>query len=175
MKIIKTGFKDLFFYKRKNYSDKRGYFRELFKNNELNKKFCFDYISLSKKNVLRGLHIQTKKPQDKLITVFSGKIFDVVVDLRKNSKTFGKYFSTVLSSKENKSLYIPAGFAHGFCALEENSLLHYKCSQYRNKNSETGIIWNDKYLKIKWPLKKPILSEKDKLNHSFDEFVNLIK
>ena len=119
------------------------------------------------------MHIQTKKPQDKLITVFSGKIFDVVVDLRKNSKTFGKYFSTILSSKENKSLYIPAGFAHGFCALEENSLLHYKCSQYRNKNSETGIIWNDKYLKIKWPLKKPILSQKDKSNLTFNEFINL--
>tara|TARA_A100000164_G_scaffold289610_1_gene262806 strand:- start:43 stop:570 length:528 start_codon:yes stop_codon:yes gene_type:complete len=175
MQIIQTKFEGLYFYKRKNYSDKRGYFRELFKSKEIKKKFCFDYISCSQKNVLRGLHIQTTNPQDKLITVFSGKIFDVVVDFRKNSKTFGKYFSVILSCRENKSLLIPAGFAHGFCALEDNSLLHYKCTQYRNNASETGIIWNDKKLNIKWPIKRPILSDKDKLNYTFDDFVNLSK
>ena len=175
MQIIKTKFKGLYFYKKKNYFDKRGYFRELFKNKEIKKHFCFDYISYSKKNVLRGLHIQIKKPQDKLITVFAGRIFDVVVDLRKNSKTFGEYFSVILSSKENKSFFIPAGFAHGFCALEENTLLHYKCTQYRDKASEAGVMWNDNSLNIKWPINNPILSRKDNSNYTFNEIVNLIK
>jgi len=128
-------------------------------------------MSYSKKNVLRGLHLQTKKPQAKLITVLKGEIFDVCVDCRIKSKTFGKYFTIKMSENENKSLLIPAGFAHGFYTLSNDVILHYKCSNYRHKDSETGILWNDKTLKIKWPNKKPIVSDKDKKNVTFEEFI----
>ena len=171
MKIIKTNFKRLKIYKKNSYNDKRGYTRELFLNKLLNKKFPFDLISLSKKNVIRGLHLQIKKPQGKFITVLKGKIFDVVVDCRKNSKTFGKYFSIVLSEKQNSSLFIPEGFAHGYCSLTKDSLLHYKMTEYRDKKLERGILWNDKDLNIKWPLKNPIISVKDKSNISFKNFI----
>ena len=172
MKIIKTKFKDLKIYKKDTYRDNRGFFRELFLNNKLNKKFPFDVMSFSKKNVLRGLHLQTKNPQGKFVTVLRGKIFDVAVDCRKNSKTFGKYFSIILSEKDNHSLYIPEGFAHGFCSLSKYTLMHYKCTNYRDKKSEVGILWNDDELKIKWPIKNPILSKKDKKNLSFRDFIN---
>ena len=172
MKIIKTKFKDLIVYKKETFKDKRGYFRELYLQKHFNTKFPFDVMSFSKKNVLRGLHIQTKKPQAKIVTVLKGKIFDVCVDCRKKSMTFGKYFSITLSENENTSLLVPAGFAHGFFALTNNVVLHYKCSNYRHKDSETGILWNDKTLKIKWPNKKPILSDKDKKNLTFKEFIS---
>ena len=131
-------------------------------------------MSFSKKNVLRGLHLQLKQSQAKLITVLKGKIFDVSLDCRKKSKTFGKFFSIILSEKENKSLLIPKGFAHGFCSLTEDVVLHYKCSNYRHKDSETGILWNDKDIGIKWPIKKPIVSNKDKENLKFKDFRKII-
>ena len=120
--------------------------------------------------MLRGIHLQLKNPQGKLITVLSGKIFDVALDCRPKSKTFGQFFSIELSEKENTSLYIPEGFAHGFCSLTNNTILHYRCTNYRDKNSEQTIKWNDKDLKIKWPIKNPILSRKDKMGIEFKEF-----
>lgn len=174
MEIIKTKFKDLLIYKKDTFKDKRGYFRELYLQKHFNNKFPFDVMSYSKKNVLRGLHLQLVNSQAKLITVLQGKIFDVCVDCRKKSKTFGKYFSINLSDKDNESLLIPAGFAHGFCAISNDVVLHYKCSNYRDINSEIGILWNDKKLKIKWPLKKIIISEKDKKNITFNELKELI-
>ena len=174
MNIIKTKFKDLNIYEKKSFIDKRGYFRELFLRKYFKEKFPFDVMSYSKKNVLRGLHLQLNKPQSKLITVLKGKIFDVSVDCRLNSKTFGKYFFINLSDKENKSLLIPKGFAHGFCSLTNDVILHYKCSNYRNQKSEVGILWNDKDLKIKWPTKKPIISAKDQKNLSFRDFIKKI-
>ncbi len=172
MKIIKTRFKDLLIIKRPTHNDNRGFLKELFEQKKFKQKFIFDYYSYSKKNVVRGLHIQLKNPQIKLITVISGKIFDVVLDCRLGSKTFGKYFTIYMSEKDNISLYIPEGFAHGFCSLSNDTILYYKNSNYRNKNSETGIIWNDKDLKIKWPIKKPIISTKDKKNLNFSRFLN---
>ena len=172
MEIVKTKFKDLIIYKKDTFKDNRGYFRELYLQKHFNTRFPFDVMSYSKKNVLRGLHLQIKKPQAKLITVLKGKIFDVCVDCRKKSKTFGKYFSIKMSENENTSLLIPAGFAHGFYTLSNNVILHYKCSNYRRKDSETGILWNDKTLKIKWPNKKPIVSEKDQKNITFEEFIS---
>ena len=142
MKIKKTKFKGLIILNGIKHQDKRGYLRELVLEKLIKKRFKFQILSVSKKNVLRGLHFQVKKPQGKLISVLKGEIFDVAVDLRKNSKTFGKYFSIVLSEKENKSLLIPAGFAHGFYTLTDNTILHYKCSKYRHAKSEIGIIWN---------------------------------
>mgnify|MGYP001214300968 FL=1 len=174
MEIIKTNFKGLKIYKKDNFKDKRGYTRELFKNNLIKKQFPFELLSLSKKNVIRGMHLQIKRPQSKFITVLRGKIFDVVVDCRKNSKTFGKYFSIILTESENNSLFIPEGFAHGYCSLTDNSLLHYKMSQYRDKKLEKGILWDDKDLNIKWPIKKPIISNKDKSNLTFKEYIKLI-
>jgi dTDP-4-dehydrorhamnose 3,5-epimerase len=170
MKIKNTKFKDLIVYEKETYSDKRGYFRELFLQKHFKDKFPFDVMSYSKKNVVRGLHLQLKNSQAKLITVLRGKIFDVCLDCRKNSKTFGKHFSIILSDKNNRSLLIPKGFAHGFCALSNDVVMHYKCSNYRNKQSETGILWNDKELKIKWPIKKSIVSNKDRNNLKFRDF-----
>ena len=174
MKIIKTKFKDLLIYDKKTFKDKRGYFRELYIQKHFNTKFPFDVMSYSKKNVLRGLHLQLKNSQSKFITVLKGKIFDVCLDCRLKSKTFGKYFSIILSDTENKSLLIPKGFAHGFCTLTDDVILHYKCSNYRNEKSEVGILWNDKDLKIKWPVKKPIVSIKDQNNLSFKNFIKKI-
>ena len=130
-------------------------------------------MSKSKKNVLRGLHLQTKLQQDKFISVVKGEIFDIVVDLRKNSRTYGKKYSTILSAKNSTSVFIPAGFAHGFCGLENENLVFYGCTNYRSKKNEVGILWNDKNLKIKWPTKKPLVSKKDKKNLSFKEFCKL--
>ena len=175
MKIIKTKFRDLFIYKKEIYKDNRGYFKELYLRKHFKNEFPFDMMSFSKKNVLRGLHLQLKQPQKKLITVLKGEIFDICVDCRKNSKTFGKYFSINLSEKVNQSILIPEGFAHGFFTLTDDVVMHYKCSNYRNKNTETGILWNDKSLNIKWPSKKPIISKKDQQNQSFLDLMEKIK
>ena len=172
MKIIKTKIKGLLIIKKETYKDNRGYLRELYKEKTLSKKFIFEILSKSKKNVIRGLHLQKKNLQGKFVTVLRGKAFDVALDLRKNSKTFGQHVSIILSEKDNVSFYIPEGFAHGFCALENNTIVHYKCSNYRNAKSELGIIWNDPKLNIKWPIKKPIISKKDKQNISFKEYLN---
>ena len=123
-----------------------------------------------RKNIIRGLHIQTKDSQGKFVTVIKGRIFDVAVDLRKNSKTFGKYYTCILSEKNSKSIFIPPGFAHGFQALEKENYIIYSCTKYRNKKSETAINFNDKNLKINWPIKKPIISKKDENAISFLDF-----
>ena len=171
MQIIKTNFKDLLIYKKNTYHDNRGFFRELFIEKHFKQKFIFDVMSLSKKNVLRGLHLQTRYPQAKLITVIRGRIFDVCVDCRPKSKTFGKHYYIELNETNNISLFIPEGFAHGFMSLTSNTIIHYKCTNYRDKQSETGILWNDKDLKIKWPIKNPIISKKDSQNQSFSNFI----
>ena len=173
MKLIKTKFingpKIL---KTKIFNDNRGFLKETFQNKVINKKFPFDIMSFSKKNVLRGLHLQTVNSQAKLITVTYGKIFDVAVDLRKNSKTFGKYVSIVISHNDSFSFYIPEGFAHGFVCLSKTCTVNYKCSNYRHAKSERTISWDDKDLNIKWPIKKPILSVKDKNGLSLIDYEN---
>ena len=168
--ITQTKFKDLFIIKNKSFNDKRGYFKELVRENRINKKFPFLVMSYSRKNVIRGLHIQTKDSQGKFVTVIKGRIFDVAVDLRKNSKTFGKYYTCILSEKNSKSIFIPPGFAHGFQALEKENYIIYSCTKYRNKKNETAINFNDKNLKINWPIKKPIISKKDENAISFLDF-----
>ena len=173
--INKTKFENLLIIKNKYFKDKRGYFKEIIREKNINKKFPFLVMSFSKKNVIRGLHIQTKNPQGKFISVIKGKIFDVAVDLRRNSKTFGKYYSCVLSEKNSKSVYIPPGFAHGFCGLDKENYIIYNCTKYRNSRSEKSIRYNDKELKITWPVKKPILSKKDKNCMSFSEFKSKFK
>jgi dTDP-4-dehydrorhamnose 3,5-epimerase len=170
MKIIKTRLKDLILIKTKLFKDKRGYFKEIEKFKVLKKKFIFDCFSYSKRNTLRGLHLQTRKSQAKIITVVHGKILDVVVDLRKKSPNYGKHFSIEISDKSDFSIFIPEGFAHGFLCLSKNCAVYYKCSNYRDKQSEKTIKWNDKNLNINWPIKKPILSRKDTLGINFLDF-----
>ena len=168
MKIIKTKFKDLLIIKSKIFYDNRGYFREISLEKLIKKRLIFTILSKSKKNVLRGMHFQRKNPQGKYISVLKGEIFDVAVDCRKNSKTFGKHFKITLNDKKNVSIYIPPGFAHGFVGLKKENIVLYSCTNYRNKKSEIGITWDDPDLNISWPIKKPTLSSKDKLNKFFN-------
>ena len=174
MKIISTKFSGLKVIQSKSYKDNRGLFKEDYKKKFFkNKNFIFGCTSSSKKNVIRGLHLQTKYSQEKYVSVLKGTIIDVVVDLRKKSKTYGKHYKTILSDKNAKSIFIPAGFAHGFLALKKENIIYYTCTNYRSAKHEVGILWNDKDLKIKWPIKNPILSKKDKMALTFYEYKKL--
>jgi dTDP-4-dehydrorhamnose 3,5-epimerase len=157
--------------------DERGSFFESFNQNLFNKltgstvAFVQDNQSISSKGVLRGLHFQTgEHVQAKLVRVIRGKILDVCVDLRPDSKTFGKYFSTILDDRGHKQLFIPKDFAHGFLALEDDTIFSYKCDNYYNKSSERGILYNDSSLRIDWsfPEEQLILSDKDLNLPSFE-------
>tara|TARA_B100000941_G_C28315932_1_gene454012 strand:+ start:162 stop:674 length:513 start_codon:yes stop_codon:yes gene_type:complete len=168
MKIKKTKFKGLIILNGVKHEDKRGYLRELVIEKIINRKFKFQISSVSKKNVLRGLHFQIKKPQGKLISVLKGEIFDVAVDIRKNSKTFGKHFSIRLSDKNCTSLFVPPGFAHGFLTLKKENIICYSLTEYRSPKDERSLKYNDPKLKIKWPTKRPHISIKDKNANSLD-------
>ena len=157
----------------KIYSTTEVYLESFLLKKKTKNNLVFTVTSKSKKNVLRGLHMQTKKQQGKYITVVKGKILDVCVDCRKKSKTFGKFHKVILSENNGKSIFIPPGFIHGFLGLEEENIVVYGCTNYRDKNSEIGVLWNDKDLNIDWPIKNPIISNKDKKNISFNEFKKL--
>ncbi len=154
----------------KIFNDNRGFFYESFNRkrykNLINVSFVQDNLSFSKKNVIRGLHYRYK-PQAQLVTLFYGKIFDVIVDLRKNSKTYKKWMGINLDFKKNNQLYMPPGVAHGFCVMSDYAIVHYKVSKYYEKDNEAGILWNDEMLNIKWPVKNPIISAKDKKHPYF--------
>jgi len=171
MRVVKTKFKGLIYFQDLIYSDKRGSLKEIFTKRKINKKFDLHMVSQSRKNVIRGLHLQKIKSQGKFVSVIKGKIFDVAVDLRKNSKTFGQYFHCTLSEKNSKSVFIPPGFAHGFQALEKENYIIYSCTEYRHSQSEKVIQYNDKELNIKWPSKKKIISEKDNNAMSLRQFI----
>ena len=171
MKIINTGFKDLKIIAHKRHSDSRGSLRETYNKKIINwDKFIFEYATISKKNVLRGFHFQYKHQQSKLITVIKGKILDWVIDLRKNSSTFGRTFSIILSENNCKSLYIPRGFAHAYFSIQKINVIYYKLSNYYAPKFEDGIYYNDKDINAKWPKTKLIVSKKDKLLASFQSF-----
>ena len=175
MKILNTKFNGLRIIEGIKFDDSRGYFREIFlKKLFKKKKFIFWCMSKSKKNVLRGMHTQTKKTQTKIVSVVKGKILDVVIDCRPKSKSFGKHFKTILSEKNCKSLLIPAGFAHGFLTLDKENIVFYGNDNYRSANNEVTISWNDPIIKINWPSEKKIISNKDKSGTSFKEFVKKI-
>ncbi len=173
--IKKTSIEGLLIIKNLIFKDNRGYFKELLREKELKKKFPFTVMSYSKKNVIRGLHLQKKNSQGKFVSVLKGKVFDVAVDLRKNSKTFGKHYKIVLSERNALSIFIPPGFAHGLCGMSKENYVIYSCTNYRDKRSELGIQYNDKDLNIKWPTKKPIISAKDKDNLSLINYLKNIK
>jgi dTDP-4-dehydrorhamnose 3,5-epimerase len=175
MKVKKTKFKDLLIVSQKNNIDNRGSLRETFNDKILKKKFIFEYCTTSKKNVFRGFHFQFKNKQSKYVNVLKGKILDLVIDLRKNSKTFGKVFKIILSQKNALGLYIPAGFAHAYYSYDKENIVYYKLDNYYNPKSESGIIYNDDELKIKWPSKNMIISKKDKKLPNFFHFKKKFK
>ena len=177
MIIKKTSIDEVLLITPKIHHDERGYFYESFNNREFlsftGKSFVSvqDNHSFSKKGTLRGIHFQVSPmSQAKVVQVVDGQIYDVAVDLRKNSKTFGKYYSLIITDKSEYSFYVPEGFAHGFLCLSDKCVVHYKCSEYRHKESETTLHWRDQKVKIKWPIKKPILSKKDKIGKNLDFF-----
>ena len=176
MKIISTKFSGLKVIKSKSYRDNRGLFKEDYKKKFFkDKNFVFGCTSSSKKNVVRGFHLQTKHAQAKYVSVLKGAIFDVVIDLRKKSKTYGKHYKIILSDENAKSIFIPAGFAHGFLALKKENIIYYTCTNYRSAAHEVGILWNDSDLKVRWPIKNPIISKKDKKNIKFSEYKKLYR
>ncbi|MDP4094968.1 MAG: dTDP-4-dehydrorhamnose 3,5-epimerase [Bacillota bacterium] len=169
-KKTETGLQGMIIFEPTVYADDRGFFLETYNKKDFEslgfrKEFVQDNQSHSQKGVLRGLHRQVAHPQGKLVRVLSGEVFDVGVDVRKESETFGRWFGIILSSENKKSLYIPEGFLHGFLVLSQEAEFAYKCTDYYYSEDEDGILWNDPEIGIKWPLDlvgQPILSQKDK-------------
>ena len=179
MEIIETNLKGLLVIKPKVFEDERGYFFEsynyqLFKQAGLDFNFVQDNQSLSQKGVLRGLHFQNNpNAQGKLVRVISGSVFDVAVDIRKKSPTYGQWFGLELTEQNKWMMYIPEGFAHGFATLQDFTVFSYKCTNFYNKASEDCIFWNDSDLAINWPIENPILSDKDLLGKHMKDFNSL--
>jgi dTDP-4-dehydrorhamnose 3,5-epimerase len=181
-KVIETPIKGLLIIETKVFKDDRGFFIESYNLRDfaslgINVNFVQDNHSFSRKGVLRGLHFQFKHPQGKLVRVISGKVFDVAVDLRPESSTFGKWFGVELSDVNGLQFYIPPGFAHGFISLEENTHFFYKCTDFYYPEDELGIVWNDPFLNIQWPIghvNEVIISDKDKKLLPFSEVKELI-
>lgn len=166
MNVIKTKIADLLIIEPKVFGDERGFFYETYQEARykaagITLDFVQDNRSRSTQNVLRGLHFQKTKQQGKLVTVTQGSVFDVAVDLRPNSPTFGQHESVVLTGENKVQFYIPPGFAHGFCVLSETADFQYKCTDYYDPADESGLLWNDPELGIEWPLAAPLLSPKD--------------
>lgn len=148
------------------FEDDRGWFleswsRRRYEQAGIGQPFVQDNVSFSQKGVLRGLHFQNPNAQGKLVQVLSGEVYDVAVDIRVGSPSFGKWVSAVLSASNHKQMYVPAGFAHGFVVLSETAVFSYKCTDYYNPAAEGGVIWNDPEIDIDWPTKEPLLSKKD--------------
>ena len=179
MEIIETNLKGLLVIKPKVFEDERGYFFEsynyhLFKQAGLDFNFVQDNQSLSQTGVLRGLHFQNNpNAQGKLVRVISGSVFDVAVDIRKKSPTYGQWFGLELTEQNKWMMYIPEGFAHGFATLQDFTVFSYKCTNFYNKASEDCIFWNDSDLAINWPIENPILSDKDLLGKHMKDFNSL--
>ena len=176
MKLVETGLKDCYVLEPQVFGDTRGFFFESFNQRKFNEllrseyHFVQDNHSKSSKGVLRGLHYQIQNPQGKLVRVSSGEVFDVAVDLRRSSPSFGKWFGEILSAENKKQLWIPPGFAHGFVVLSDSADFLYKTTEYYNAESDRCILWNDEDLKIDWHSQEnPLLSEKDKKGKLFKE------
>lgn len=178
MKVIKTKIKDCVIIAPQVHGDERGFFLETFQVNRyqklagINETFVQDNYSRSSKGVLRGLHFQKNKPQGKLVRVVKGQVFDVAVDLRENSPTFGRWEGVILSDLNKKQFWVPPGFAHGFFVLSDIADFEYKCTEYYDPHDEASIIWNDPDINISWPHENPILSSKDSAAFKFSEIFN---
>ena len=167
MNIITTALDGVIIIEPEVFRDNRGFFMETYSRAKYEEAgvvcdFVQDNLSYSVKGTLRGLHFQIKRPQAKLVQVVTGEIFDVAVDIRPGSPTFGKWAGVYLSEKNKRQLFIPEGFAHGFCVISETAHFLYKCSDFYFQHDEGGIIWSDPDIGIDWPVKDPIVSEKDK-------------
>lgn len=176
MKVTETPLQNLLVIEPTEFVDNRGYFYESYQHERYHEygipAMVQDNTSRSSKDTLRGLHYQHPQAQGKLVSVTRGSVWDVAVDIRKSSPTFGKWFGTVLDDENHKQLYIPPGFAHGFCVLSDVADFIYKCTDYYSPTTEHGIIWNDPDINIKWPVANPILSEKDKKYTQLSEMAN---
>jgi dTDP-4-dehydrorhamnose 3,5-epimerase len=166
MNIKKTALPDVLVIEPEVFSDQRGYFMETFnslayRETGIKKDFVQDNVSFSKKSVLRGLHFQYPHPQGKLVQVVIGEVMDVAVDIRTGSPTFGKWVSETLSEVNNRQIYIPPGFAHGFYVISHTAVFQYKCTDLYNPSADGGILWNDPDINIDWPSDTPVLSDKD--------------
>jgi len=166
MKIIATRLEDVVVVEPKVFTDTRGYFLETYQANRYREsgiacQFVQDNLSYSVKNTLRGLHYQHPHGQAKLVSVIKGEVFDVAVDIRKGSTNFGKWAGVTLSAENHRQMFIPEGFAHGFCVLSDDAVFSYKCSDFYASVAERGIAWNDANIGIEWPTEAPILSDKD--------------
>lgn len=175
MEVTHTSLAGCIIIKPRVFGDDRGFFMETFQSEKYKKigidlDFVQDNRSRSTKNVLRGLHFQKTKPQGKLVTVTSGEVLDVAVDLRPDSPTFGQYESVILNEDNKLQFYVPPGFAHGFCVLSDVADFQYKCTDFYDPSDEGGIIWNDETLNIDWKIEKPIISSKDSLQETFKSF-----
>lgn len=176
-KVIETGIQGLVVIEPTVFGDNRGYFMETYNYNDfkeagLDMNFVQDNQSKSKKGVLRGLHFQKEHPQGKLVRVISGEVFDVGVDLRKGSSTFGKWYGVVLSAENKRQFYVPEGFAHGFLVLSEEAEFVYKCTDFYRPDDEGGLLWNDPEVGVEWPIEEVgevLLSEKDKVQKKLSE------
>lgn len=181
MEVIETKLKGVLVLKPKVFEDARGYFFEsynanLFKAAGLDLNFVQDNQSLSQKGVLRGLHFQNNPwAQGKLVRVIKGSVFDVAVDIRKSSATYGQWFGLELTEKNKTMMYIPAGFAHGFATLEDDTIFSYKCTNFYDKASEDCLLWNDPDIGIEWRVSDPLLSEKDLQGKRIKDFVSLFE
>ncbi len=176
MKVSKASLAGLLIIEPKVFVDSRGHFYEVFQQKHYEDHsippFVQDNTSRSKRNVLRGLHYQLPHAQGKLVWATRGTVWDVVVDVRLSSSTFGKWFGIMLSDENHIQLYVPPGFAHGFCVLSDEADFHYKCTDYYFPGTEQGIAWNDARLNISWPVNNPILSLKDEVYPSLHEIAN---
>ena len=176
--FTKTGIEGLVVVEPKVFGDNRGYFMETYNYNDfkaagLDMVFVQDNQSKSKKGVLRGLHFQKKNPQGKLVRVVSGEVYDVAVDLRKGSDTYGKWYGVLLSAENKKQLYVPEGFAHGFVVMSETAEFVYKCTRFYDPSDEGGLMWNDPEFGIDWPVPENaelLLSEKDQHHQPLKDF-----
>lgn len=171
--FIKTIIEGVYVIEPTIFGDNRGYFMETYNHNDfkvIGVNFVQDNQAKSKRGVLRGLHFQKKYPQGKLVRVISGEVFDVAIDLRKSSKTYGQWVGEILSAENNKQLFIPKGFAHGYLVLSETAEFFYKCDEFYHPEDEGSLIWNDETIGIEWPdIGEIILSDKDKKNPTFKE------
>lgn len=166
MRVSKTKISGVLIFEPAIFSDDRGLFLETWSRQRYHDagvaaSFVQDNVSVSKKHTLRGLHYQHPHGQGKLVQVLSGRVFDVAVDIRLGSPTFAKSVSTMLSESNHKQMFIPPGFAHGFCVLSDTAIFSYKCTEYYDASTEGGVIWNDSDLGIDWPIGDPVLSTKD--------------
>ena len=166
MRIIEVALKDILILEPRIIEDPRGFFVETYqkiryKDAGIRPDFVQDNLSFSHKHALRGLHFQYPHSQAKLVQVLQGEVYDVALDIRMGSPTFAKWCASRLSADNKRQMFIPTGFAHGFCVLSDTALFHYKCSDYYAPECERGLLWSDPDLAIDWPVKEPILSEKD--------------